>query len=107
MASPRAETRPIPHTKTTPNPQSAAKRAYLTLYNGISCALWGVILFRVVSVLVGNYNYNHSKQPFWAILKGRSEGNVWDETGEFVKWVQTGALLEVVHSLVGKSHSSR
>jgi hypothetical protein len=58
--------------------------------------LWAVILFRVVSVLVENY----TKQPFLGIVKRKE--NAWYETGEFVKWVQTAALLEVVHSLVGR-----
>jgi very-long-chain (3R)-3-hydroxyacyl-CoA dehydratase len=93
MSSPRTVTRPIP--KTTSAPPSALKRLYLTLYNGVSCGLWAVILFRVVSVLVENY----TKQPFLGIVKRKE--NAWYETGEFVKWVQTAALLEVVHSLVG------
>ena len=87
----------VAHAK--PKPKSAApsgiKRLYLTLYNGVSCGLWAVILFRVVAVLAENY----TKEPFLGVVKRKE--NAWYETGEFVKWVQTGALLEVVHSLVG------
>jgi hypothetical protein len=75
---------------------SGIKKLYLTLYNAVSCGLWAVILARVVSVLVENY----TKEPFLGTVKRKE--NAWYETGEFVKWVQTGALLEVVHSLVGE-----
>lgn len=85
--------------RTQPKPKSASpsgiNRLYLTLYNGVSCGLWVVVLARVVSVLVENY----TKEPFLGAVKRKE--NAYDETGEFVKWVQTGALLEVVHSLVG------
>ena len=93
-------TKPKPTTASAP---VGLKRLYLTLYNGVSCGLWGVILFRVVSVLVENY----TKQPFLGLVKRKE--NAWYETGEFVKWVQTGALLEVVHSLLGmlRNHCSQ
>jgi hypothetical protein len=80
----------------TNNSSGIAKKLYLTLYNAVSCGLWALILSKVVSVLVENY----TKEPFLGTIKRKE--NAWYETGEFVKWVQTGALLEVVHSLVGK-----
>jgi hypothetical protein len=84
--------------KRSASSSSGIKKLYLTLYNAVSCGLWGVILYRVVSVLVENY----TKEPFLGTVKRKE--NAWYETGEFVKWVQTGALLEVVHSLVGEWH---
>jgi very-long-chain (3R)-3-hydroxyacyl-CoA dehydratase len=81
--------------KTTSPPPSGLKRAYLTLYNGVSCGLWAVILFRVASVLVENY----TKEPFLGTIKRKE--NVYYEVGELVKWVQSAAGLEVVHSLLG------
>ncbi|KIW03852.1 uncharacterized protein PV09_05151 [Verruconis gallopava] len=95
-----AQTKPSTASHTNPKPAKApagspVKRLYLTLYNAVSCGLWAVILYRVVSVLVENY----TKEPFLGTVKRKE--NAWYETGEFVKWVQTGALLEVVHSLLG------
>ena len=83
-------------TKPPSTPPSGAKRAYLTLYNGVSCGLWAVILYKVVSLLLENYN----KEPILAGTVKRKE-NVFYEVGEFVKIVQTGALLEVLHAAVG------
>jgi hypothetical protein len=50
-----------------------------------------------VSVLVENY----TKEPFLGTIKRKE--NAYYETGEFVKYVQSAAGLEVVHSLLGTS----
>lgn len=70
--------------KPTP-PSSPLKTTYLALYNGISTVLWGTILGRVLLVAgIHGTRYVHPA------------------VGEFAKWTQTIALLEVVHSLFGE-----
>jgi len=69
-----------------PTPSSSAKTAYLTAYNGISCILWATILGRTVNTLVTTGDYN----------------SLYGYTGEFVKWSQTAAMMEIAHSLFGK-----
>ena len=62
------------------------KTLYLILYNLVSALLWLSVLGRVVLLvpLVGHEN-------------------VYDGTGQFAKWTQTLALVEIVHSLLGTS----
>lgn len=60
------------------------RNLYLVFYNSLSAMLWAVILTRVVSIVA---------------LYGRKDVYSW--VGEYTKWVQTLAVLEVVHSLVG------
>jgi len=77
---------------TTPNsrPQlprgsaSGVKTGYLTLYNFASAVLWVTVLGRT------------------ALTASRPAGTVYGVTGEFVKWTQTLALMEVGHSLFGE-----
>ncbi|KAI9749412.1 MAG: hypothetical protein M4579_006878 [Chaenotheca gracillima] len=69
---------------TSISPPTSRKVQYLTLYNLVSAALWAVILGRVVLFLP---------------LIGPEK--VYGGVGLLVKWTQTGALLEVVHSLFG------
>lgn len=57
---------------------------YLILYNFVSSILWFVVLGRVVML---------------APLVGF--GHVFAGVGQWAKWTQTGALLEVVHAAVG------
>ena len=61
-------------------------KIYLVMYNALSAQLWAVILVRVVTILT---------------LHGY--GETYDRLGEWVKWTQTLAVLEIVHSLVGTS----
>lgn len=62
-------------------------KAYLVAYNFLSGMLWFAVLSRVLTL---------------GKLEGGFEtGRVYDETEEFARLVQTGAVLEVVHSLVG------
>lgn len=63
---------------------SPLKTGYLILYNFISAILWGTVLGRVL--LVG-------------AVHGTS--NVYLGVGQFAKWTQTLAILEVVHAALG------
>ncbi|KAI5209697.1 hypothetical protein AUEXF2481DRAFT_30461 [Aureobasidium subglaciale EXF-2481] len=63
---------------------SPIKTGYLVLYNAVSTILWGTILGRVLLI---------------ASVHGTKY--VYPGVGEFAKWTQTLALLEVVHAAVG------
>ncbi len=74
--------------KTTPKPRrkpSPVKNGYLILYNAVSAVLWLTVLGRVVGV-------NVVRGPHFAYLS----------VGEFCKWTQTLAGMEVLHSIFGK-----
>ncbi|KAG8161519.1 hypothetical protein KVR01_008506 [Diaporthe batatas] len=87
MASPQPKEDVI-KTNVSPRRMSAPKRAYLVAYNGVSALLWSVVLVRTVTVLLEN---------------GLDKGPVlvYPAVGEWTKWTQTLAALEVVHSLLG------
>jgi hypothetical protein len=63
---------------------------YLILYNFISAILWAAVMGRVVTI-AGIHGWRY----------------VFTGTDSFVRMVQTGAALEVVHSIVGMFDSSR
>ncbi|KAI4738876.1 PTPLA-domain-containing protein [Aureobasidium sp. EXF-12298] len=63
---------------------SPVKTGYLVLYNAVSTILWATILGRVLLVA----SVHGTKYVFPAV-------------GEYAKWTQTLALLEVVHAAVG------
>lgn len=67
-------------------PSSPAKNAYLILYNFASAVAWSVVLGRTVMLLQ---------------LHGHT--SVYGGVGEWTKWTQTAALMEVAHSLLGAS----
>jgi len=69
-----------------PLQSSSLRTQYLVLYNFVSMILWLVVLGRVILL---------------APMVGF--GQVYRGTGNFTKWTQTMALLEVVHSAVGMS----
>lgn len=69
-----------------PLQSSSPRTQYLILYNFVCTILWTAVLGRVL-ILVPMVGF----------------GNVYKGTGEFTKWTQTVALLEVVHSATGKS----
>lgn len=75
-------------TNVSPRRMSAPKRAYLVAYNAISALLWSVVLGRTVATLAAN---------------GLETGPalVYPAVGEFTKWTQTLAALEIVHSVLG------
>ncbi|KAF4448663.1 hypothetical protein F53441_7972 [Fusarium austroafricanum] len=63
---------------------STANKAYLIFYNFISAVQWSVVLGRTV-MLLGLYGPEY----------------VYPNTGQYTKWTQTLAGLEVLHSLLG------
>ncbi|RFU78036.1 kinase [Trichoderma arundinaceum] len=66
-------------------PSSPVKNGYLILCNAVSAAAWGLVLQGTVTTLV-----NSGPQ------------NVFVTTGEWTKWTQTAAAMEILHSLFGK-----
>lgn len=62
----------------------ATKRTYLVGFNALSAALWSVVLVRTVQTLL-------------------SQGHdaVYPTVGEWTKWTQTLAGLEIIHSVLG------
>lgn len=67
---------------------SPVKTGYLILYNAVSAALWLTVLVRTVAASVNGADGYTS---------------VYSTTGEFCKWTQTLAGMEVLHSLLGTS----
>ncbi|CAN8097160.1 unnamed protein product [Discula destructiva] len=65
-------------------PMSGLKRVYLVAYNSVNAALWAIVLVRTVQMLT----------------IGGPEA-VYPAVGEFTKWTQTLAGLEIVHSVLG------
>ncbi|KAH9903648.1 protein tyrosine phosphatase-like protein [Xylariomycetidae sp. FL2044] len=70
---------------------SPLKNAYLILYNAVSATLWLVVLGRVAGA------------NLLAVRGGGGGGPqlVYPTAGEFCKWTQTLAGMEVLHSLFG------
>ncbi len=67
-------------------PSSPLRTGYLVLYNTVSAAAWAVVLYRtVLTCLNAGYPYTYF------------------EVGEWTRWTQTAACLEVLHSLFGMS----
>lgn len=61
------------------------KANYLVAYNTLSSALWAVVLVRTaVTVARGGFE------------------NVYDNVGEYTKWTQTLAVMEIIHALAGR-----
>ncbi len=65
---------------------SVRKQQYLILYNLASMVLWFSVLVRVVLL---NYFVGYS--------------HIYGGVGDFTKWTQTLAALEIIHSATGKS----
>ena len=59
-------------------------KEYLTAYNSISALLWLSVLGRVVVIL-----------PVTGVE------SVYEAAGDFTKWTQTVAVLEILHSAFG------
>lgn len=70
--------------KGSPKPASPVKTAYLVLYNAVSALAWSVVLARTVTV-ASTQGWQH----------------VYPAVGEWTKWTQTMAALEILHSLFG------
>jgi len=64
---------------------NSPKTQYLILYNFVSAILWAAVLGRVL-LLVPLVGF----------------GNVYAGVGNFAKWTQTLALLEIFHAASGK-----
>lgn len=84
MADRPQDTAP-PGTAKPKSKPSVLKTAYLVLYNFVSAILWSTVLGRTLLV---------------ATLHGY--GRVFLGVGEFAKWTQTLALLEVAHAALGE-----
>ena len=68
--------------RTTPTPRTSARQVqYLVLYNLVSAILWFSVLGRVL-LLVPLVGFE----------------NVYGGVGQFAKWTQTLAIMEIVHS---------
>jgi very-long-chain (3R)-3-hydroxyacyl-CoA dehydratase len=82
MSSPQSR-KAAPPAKSKPSSSSLVTN-YLLAYNGLSFLGWLVVLGRLVLLvpLVGTEN-------------------VYSGLGDFTKWVQTFAILEVVHAAFG------
>ena len=73
-------------TRSRSNPNQLLQTQYLVGYNLVCAVLWSAVLGRVI-LLVPLVGF----------------GNVHGGVGEFTKWTQTLALLEIVHSASGMS----
>lgn len=84
-----------------PKPMSAPKRVYLIAYNALNAALWSVVLWRTAATLL-----NHTTATL--LTHGLDAGTtlVYPAVGEWTKWTQTLAALEIVHSVLGESARS-
>lgn len=103
-----------PKSKATPRSSHATalapKKSYLIAYNAVSCALWATILYRTVTIAGPDLLGGAKKEAgLGATLRLNLFGEeakgyevLYGETGEFVKWAQTAAMMEIVHSLVGE-----
>ena len=63
---------------------SPAKTGYLVLYNAVSAAAWSSVLYHTV-----------------AIATSQGPRYVHPGIGQWTKWTQTAAALEILHSLFG------
>jgi hypothetical protein len=72
--------------KRAPKPIHPVVNAYLIVYNWASFAAWFYVLFQTVNVLLAT---------------GNDYTKVYDVVGDHLVWIQTAALLEVLHSLLG------
>lgn len=63
---------------------SPLKRTYLVGYNALSAALWSVVLVRTIQT-----------------LSSQGPEAVYPTVGEWTKWTQTLAGLEIIHSVLG------
>jgi len=70
--------------KNKDNQTAKMRNQYLVAYNTISAVLWGVVLGRCLLLV---------------LLAGTE--NVYGGVGNFTKWTQTLAVLEIFHAVVG------
>lgn len=80
----------------------SAKRQYLVLYNLSSLILWVALLLRVIIVVTFSAGAGLLLVDRDAVGSSTSAiANVYLSSATFAKWVQTVALAEVLHSLLG------
>ncbi|KAL8691391.1 MAG: hypothetical protein Q9224_004187 [Gallowayella concinna] len=79
-----SQERPAP----PPLTKNDVAREYLTAYNSVCALLWLSVFARVVVVL-----------PITGVE------SVYEAAGDFTKWTQTVAVLEILHSAFGVSYS--
>ncbi|KAH8600470.1 tyrosine phosphatase-like protein, partial [Bisporella sp. PMI_857] len=84
MATPISHSDGLRRPGTKPLRSSSPKTQYLILYNFVSAVLWATVLGRVLMLvpLVGF-------------------GRTYAGVGNFAKWTQTIAVLEIVHAAIG------
>jgi very-long-chain (3R)-3-hydroxyacyl-CoA dehydratase len=80
----RSRSPPRAFSRHPPFSKQALSAQYLILYNLVSAILWVSVLGRVV-LLTPIVGFN----------------NVYGGVGQFAKWTQTLAVLEIVHSAIG------
>ncbi|GAA6062954.1 hypothetical protein JCM10212_005344 [Sporobolomyces blumeae] len=104
IAAANSATAPVSpsHAKRSSSPSSPIKTTYLVAYNLASAAAWAYVLSLVVKHLGGADGYTGVKEYFGQ--RGAIEtfekraSTAFDQFGDSVKWVQTAAILEAVHS---------
>ncbi|KAH9878030.1 hypothetical protein J1614_003247 [Plenodomus biglobosus] len=96
-----------PPTSKSKSPSSPAKSSYLLAYNAVSAALWAGVLYQTLAIATHEISSAWKAGNFFgrgsgnAVLAGLSSGRVFGGLEAYTRWVQTGAGLEVLHSLVG------
>lgn len=96
-----------PPTSKPKTPSSPAKSSYLLTYNAVSAALWAGVLYQTLAIATHEIRNARKAGTFFgsgsgnAVLAGLSSGRVFGGLEAYTRWVQTGAGLEVLHSLVG------
>lgn len=73
---------------------------YLIAYNSVSTLLWAVVLGRVV--LITLLHGGGTRSGFGGGMDWLGGMNVFRGVGEFTKWTQTLAGLEVLHAATGE-----
>ncbi|KZV70086.1 PTPLA-domain-containing protein [Peniophora sp. CONT] len=96
---------PQPKKKTGP---SALVKGYLVLYNVASTAAWANVLYQTILYLrqsPSTFESVTTSAPSWLPSSiapyFKHATSTYGAVGELTKWVQTGAALEVLHSLLG------
>lgn len=94
MDKPKYSQKPAPTSEQTKQTMTAttsdARTSYLIFYNSVSAILW-------LAIFGENMIHLFSQKPY----------GVYSDIGQFVKWIQTIAGLEVVHSLIGVAPPTR
>ncbi|KAF2205700.1 PTPLA-domain-containing protein [Delitschia confertaspora ATCC 74209] len=81
---------------------SPIKNSYLLAYNALSAVLWAMVLMRTVrdGMLEGqNKGWFGQRGGYFGFLQGSQD--VYARNEEFVRWTQSLAGMEVLHSLFG------